>query len=113
MIVTATDLRIVFTTAGTRDEGDRIARTLVDRNLAACVNVVPGLASVYRWQGDVQSANEVLLVIKTSADRLESLESALHSLHSYDLPEFLVLHPNSSSAGYRDWILQCTASPPE
>lgn len=109
MIVPATDARIVLTTAGSREEADRIGHFLVEERIAACVNLLPGLASVYRWQGKVESSEEILLIIKTTADALDQLEAALRSLHSYDLPELLVLHPESGSKAYLDWLAASTA----
>ena len=105
MIVPATDARIVLTTAGSREEGENIARKLVDERLAACVNLVPGVTSIYRWKGDVETASEVLLVIKTTGASLERMESALRRLHSYEVPEFLVLTPEAAAQSYLDWLL--------
>lgn len=110
MIVPATDARIVITTAGSREEAEDIARNLVDERLAACVNVVPGLTSIYRWKGEVETASEVLLIIKTAAANLERVESALRRLHSYEAPEFLVLAPEASAKPYLDWLLLETGS---
>jgi periplasmic divalent cation tolerance protein len=104
MPVPAAQIRIVLSTAGSREEGERIARALVDQHLAACVNLLPGLNSVYRWQGKVESAEETLLVIKTSAELLENLESELHRLHSYEVPEFLVLNVESGSSAWLEWL---------
>jgi len=104
MIVPATDIRIVLTTAGSREEAERIASGLVEGRLAACVNLVPGLNSVYRWQGEVEKSEEVLLLIKTTAGNLEQVDASLRRLHSYELPELLVLHPESASKGYLDWL---------
>lgn len=105
MIVPAADARIVITTAGSREEAEDIARSLVDERLAACVNLVPGLTSIYRWKGDVETASEVLLIIKTTAANLERVESALRRLHSYEVPEFLVLAPEAAGKNYLDWLL--------
>jgi periplasmic divalent cation tolerance protein len=97
--------RIVLSTAGSPEEAARIARTLVERRLAACVSRLPGLVSVYRWQGAVEEANEVLLLIKTSEERLAALEAALRDLHSYEVPEFLVLPVSAGSDAYLGWLL--------
>lgn len=106
MIIPATDARLVLTTTGSRDEAERIARALVEERLAACVNIVPGLTSIYRWQGAVETAAETLLLIKTTAAHLERVEEALRRLHSYDVPEFLVLTPQFSSNPYLAWIFE-------
>jgi periplasmic divalent cation tolerance protein len=106
MIVSAAHVRLVLTTAGSREEAERIAGLLVNERLAACVNLIPGLASIYRWQGAVESASEVLLVIKTTAENLERVEAEIRRMHSYELPEFLVLTPEAASSAYLDWLLQ-------
>jgi periplasmic divalent cation tolerance protein len=108
MIVPASDVRIVLSTAGSREEAERVAHALVDDGLAACVNLVPGLTSIYRWQGVVESADEVLLLIKTTAARLEVVEAALRAAHSYDVPELLVLTTESASEAYLAWLVQAT-----
>jgi len=100
----ALSARIVISTAGSPEEASRISRELVERRLAACVNRLSGLTSIYRWQGAIEEASEVLLIIKTSADRLPALEAALRELHSYEVPEFLVLPVASGSRAYLDWL---------
>ncbi|HVT95942.1 MAG TPA: divalent-cation tolerance protein CutA [Acidobacteriaceae bacterium] len=105
MIVPATEVRIVITSAGSREEADDIARNLVDERLAACVSVVPGVSSIYRWKGEVEAASENLLIIKTTAARLDGVEAALRRLHSYEVPEFLVLTPDGAGKSYLDWLL--------
>jgi periplasmic divalent cation tolerance protein len=96
---------IVLSTAASPEEAARISRDLVERRLAACVSRLPGLTSVYRWQGAIEEASEVLLIIKTSAENLPALEAALHEMHSYEVPEFLVLSIESGSQPYLDWLL--------
>jgi len=81
-----TDKRLVLTTCASLEEARSIAHTLVERQLAACVNIVPQIESVYRWQGEVEAAAEWLLVIKTTQDAFERLREALSKLHSYELP---------------------------
>lgn len=110
MIVSAENIRLVLTTAGSRDEADRLAAALVEEHLAACVNLVPGISSVYRWQGKVENADEVLLLIKTTVDKLDAVESALRRLHSYEVPEILVLHPEGAGKAYLDWLLHAAGS---
>ena len=110
MIVTVSDVRVVLTTAGSREEAERIAHALVERRVAGCVNLVPGLTSIYRWKDEVEIANEVLLIIKTTAEALSALEDALRSLHSYEVPEFLVLTPQSASQAYAAWLLESVLS---
>ena len=96
--------RIVLTTAGSTDEATRIAQALVERRLAACVNLIPNLTSVYRWQGAVETASEILLLIKTSLASLPALEAALREFHSYEVPEFIVLPIESGSRLYLEWL---------
>jgi periplasmic divalent cation tolerance protein len=96
--------RIVLTTASSRDEAKRIAKALVEERLAACVNLVGGVESIYRWQGKVEEAAEVLLLIKTNVEKLEALETAVRRLHSYEVPEFLIFEVNGGSAAYLKWL---------
>jgi periplasmic divalent cation tolerance protein len=102
--------KVVLVTCGTREEARRIARSVVRKRLAACVNLVPlPLESVYRWKGRVERAKEFLLVIKTIAGKLARLEKLVVVLHSYELPEFLVLDIAGGSAGYLKWLREsCT-----
>lgn len=94
---------IVLTTLGTGSDAVALARTLVDEGLAACVNVLPPMQSVYRWKGAVEVEPEQQLVIKTTPARVGALEARLRALHPYDLPEFLVLTAGGSDA-YLCWI---------
>lgn len=105
------DARIVLSTAGSLEEAERIASALVEQHLAACVNLIPQIKSIYRWQGQMEEASEILLIIKTIAPCLEALESTLRSLHSYSVPEFLVLDIASGSPAYLNWILDSVATP--
>jgi len=102
------DARIVLTTAGTQQEAKKIAQALVERRLAACVNIVPQIESVYRWQEKVESATEWLLVIKTRAGAFERVCAAIQELHSYDLPECVMLEIADGSRKYLDWIAENT-----
>jgi periplasmic divalent cation tolerance protein len=108
MIVTAEEVRIVLSTAESREEAERIARALVEQRLAACVNLIPGLTSIYRWQGAVQTADEILLLIKTTTANLTGVAAALRELHSYEVPEFLVLDAEAASSAYLSWLLEST-----
>ena len=97
------DAVVVLTTLGADADAAAMARTLVDERLAACVNVLPAMLSVYRWKGAVESDREQQLVIKTAASRVAALEARVRELHPYELPEFLVLSASGSKA-YLDWI---------
>ena len=95
---------VVMTTVGTEDEATRIARELVCRRHAACVNLVPGIKSLYRWQGKVCRDTEYLLMIKTLESEYPAVEAAIRELHSYELPEILAFKCAHGEAGYVDWI---------
>lgn len=92
-----------------RDVADAIARVLVAERLAACVQVLPGLRSVYRWQGKVEQADEVLLLIKTTQARLEALTQRVAELHPYELPELVAMECRGGLRGYLDWVESETA----
>lgn len=99
-----TGKRIVLATAGSEEEARNIALALVDRRLAACVNIVAQVESVYRWQGNVESSREWLLIIKTTADRFPSVRDAIQEMHSYELPECISLNIEDGSADYLEWL---------
>ena len=99
-----TNARIVFTTAGTHDEAARIARTLVERRLAACVNIVGPIESVYRWREAIETSPEFLLLIKTTTARAEAVRTAISELHSYELPECIEVGIDAGSADYLTWL---------
>lgn len=96
-------LAVVLTTLGAGADAAALARTLVEERLAACVNVLPPMTSVYRWQGRVEEDQERQLLIKTTADRVVALEARLRELHPYELPEFVVLEATASAA-YGAWV---------
>src|SRR5579863_8581390 len=99
-----TDKRIVLSTAGSEDEARKIAHYLVEHRLAACVNIVPQIESIYRWQGKIESSREWLLLIKSSSERFAAIRDAIGELHSYDLPECIALSIEEGSADYLQWI---------
>jgi periplasmic divalent cation tolerance protein len=103
-----TNARIVLITAGSQEEARKIANALVERRLAACVNIVPQVESIYRWQGKVETAEESLLLIKTQAELFDRVSNAVKELHSYDLPECLMLEVAAGSPEYLDWIAKNT-----
>ncbi|MEK9501789.1 divalent-cation tolerance protein CutA [Gaopeijia maritima] len=105
------DPRVILVTAPDRDTAHELARTLVGERLVACANLLPGVRSVYRWEGAVEEADEVLLLLKTRADRVDTLRRRVVSIHPYDVPEFVVLPVEGGLDRYLDWIR--TESSPE
>lgn len=103
---------LVLTTAPSVEEAQRLAHSLVEAHLAACVQMLPSMTSVYRWQGQIEQSSEVLMLLKTSRERLSQLEARLHELHSYEVPEFLILDATASQT-YAAWLHHCVAPAPE
>ena len=101
---TDADVRVAFSTAPDETVAAHIARTLVDERLAACANLIPGVRSIYRFRGVIEDDREVLMVIKTRADRIEALAERLRALHPYEVPELLVLPTAGGLAPYLDWV---------
>jgi periplasmic divalent cation tolerance protein len=95
---------LCYCTCPDADTAGRIATALVEERLAACVNTLPGLRSIYRWQGQVETADEVLLLIKTSAEAYPALQDRLRDLHPYELPELLAVEPALGLPGYLQWL---------
>ena len=93
-----------MTTCGSLEEARHIARAVIDRRLAACVNIIPQVESIYRWKGEVETSNESLLVIKTTAGVFEKLRAALAELHSYEVPECIEFVVSDGSEAYLNWI---------
>ena len=99
-----TDKRIVLTTASSEEEARKIAHHLVERSLAACVNLVPQITSIYRWQGKVEEAREWLLIVKTTAAAFAQVRDTIAEFHSYDVPECISLPIEDGSQNYLQWI---------
>ncbi len=99
-----TDKRIVLSTAGSQEEARKIAQALVERRLAACVNILGPMESVYSWQGKVETAPEFLLVIKTTAAAFARVRDAIRELHSYEVPECVMLNIEDGSEPYLKWL---------
>jgi periplasmic divalent cation tolerance protein len=99
-----TDAIVVFMTAASADEARRIADHLVSSQLAACVQVLPEIESVYRWEGKVQHEKEVLILAKTTAAQFTDLEKAVRAIHSYETPEIVAVSMSAVSEPYRAWL---------
>jgi periplasmic divalent cation tolerance protein len=99
-----TSARVVLTTAGSAEEARKLADALVDRRLAACVNIVPQIESVYRGQGKVERAAEWLLIIKTQASASQGVRATIEALHSYETPECIMFDVSDGDEEYLDWI---------
>ncbi len=104
------ELRAVLVTAPDVECAERIARALVEEKLAACANLLPGVRSIYRWEGAVEEAQEVLMVLKTRATQVDALARRIAALHPYDVPEVLALPVAGGSARYLSWVLGETGS---
>jgi periplasmic divalent cation tolerance protein len=96
--------KIVFTTTGSKEEAQQIAHTLVERRQAACVNLVGPIESVYRWKGEVESASEWLLLVKTTDEAFVAVRDTIRELHSYELPECVAVAIEAGSEPYLHWI---------
>ena len=99
----------VYTTYPSLVEAERIGRALLERRLAACVNILPGMISHYRWQGTIERGEEVVMIVKTRASLAEGVRAAVKEMHSYTTPAILVLPIEGGEPGYLDWLMQETA----
>ena len=95
---------VVFVTVGSAKEGEGLARAIVEERLAACVNRIKGVQSIYRWQGQVEQSEEELLIIKTRRDLFDRLKKRVQELHSYSVPEVIALPILDGSANYLRWL---------
>ena len=102
---------LIFTTVPVGDLGETIARVLVEEHLAACVNLHAPMTSFYRWEGKVERDVERQVVIKTTRERVQAVQARLADLHTYELPEFVVVSISGGSDAYLDWIRNETAQP--
>ena len=99
---------LVYCTVPDQDVADRIARTLVEEQLAACVNRITGVVSTYRWQGEIKLDSELLLLIKTTRSRVDALIARIVALHPYELPEAIAVDVAAGHAPYLDWVARET-----
>ena len=98
---------IIFCTCPEKDTAEKIARLLVEGNIAVCVNILPGITSLYKWEGKIESAQEHLLLIKTHKDHYPAIETALRNHHPYDLPEIIAVPIEHGLPEYLHWIDSC------
>jgi periplasmic divalent cation tolerance protein len=103
-------IQLLFCTCPDTPTAERIAEALVDRHLAACVNIVPGITSVYRWQGAVERSSEQLLLIKSASERYDEVEAAIRELHPYELPELIAVEAAAGLPPYLAWIVESTSA---
>lgn len=99
-----TGFSVVLVTVGSPEEGEKIGRSLVEKQLAACVNVIPGITSIYKWKGEIEKDSECLLVIKTKFHLFSDVKEEVLNGHSYDLPEIIELPIQNGFSEYLDWI---------
>ena len=105
-----TSTLLILCTCPDREMAEQIANSLVDQGLAACINLMPPVTSIYTWQGQRETADEILLLIKTSRERYGDLEQAILSLHPYELPEIIAVPVEQGLTGYLNWVEQCTTN---
>ncbi len=105
-----TQLIVTLCTCPDKDTAEKIARLLVEGALAACVNIVPNITSVYSWQGQIESADEYLLIIKAPASGYTAIEAAIRAQHPYELPEIIAVPVQYALPEYLNWINSCHAS---
>lgn len=103
-----TDAVIVFLTCANRDEAEQIARAVVEERLAACVQLLPQIRSIYRWQGAVEEADEILVLCKTTAARFDELAARIAAMHSYDTPEIVGIPVSMGAEKYLGWLRDST-----
>lgn len=99
---------VIYCTVPNEFNANLIATTLVEENLAACVNILPSVTSVYKWEGIIQTDNEMLLIIKTQEEKFEALEAKIKELHEYTVPEIIALPIVKGSEEYQNWIVKET-----
>jgi periplasmic divalent cation tolerance protein len=103
-IINTCDMELVYVVAADMAEAERLARGLVEQRLAACVNIIPGMKSVYRWNGAVETAEEVAMLVKTGPGYFADVEEYVRKHHSYEVPAIFSLSAEGVSGPYRDWL---------
>lgn len=97
-------IKVVYTVCSSTEEAKTIGKVLVEERLCACVNIIPGMESIYRWDGEVKEANETILIIKTVKGTFDLVSSRIKELHSYEVPCIFDLAPNHVEGDYFDWL---------
>jgi periplasmic divalent cation tolerance protein len=110
--MTAGDLRILFVTSSS-DHAPELVRTLVDERLVACGNIMPGVLSVYRWEGETCQEQESVILMETTTDRVQAATARISQLHRHDIPKIVVLDPESANPPYMEWVRTQTRSEPK
>jgi periplasmic divalent cation tolerance protein len=108
-----TDALLVLTTVSSEEQAAKLARALVERRLAACVNIVPGVRSLYRFKGLLEDDREQLLLMKTTRERYDALAAAISELHPYEVPELLAVRVERGAASYLGWVAESLSEPPD
>lgn len=106
-----TEVRILLSTIDSEDRAEQIARTLIEERKVACVNILPGLTSVYHWNGALEHSSEHLLIIKTTSDKVETTVNRLKDIHPYEVPEIIVLDVVDGLPSYLEWVVSETRRP--
>jgi len=104
------DLRLILCTFPDTDQARAIGTTLIEEQLAACVNLIPGVKSIYRWQGAVETSAEVLTIFKTTASAYPAFEERLRALHPYEVPEIIALEPHQVTPAYARWVMDSVSA---
>lgn len=99
-----TSIRLIYVTAGSAEKAERLTRRLLDRHLIACANILPGMRSIYHWEDQLESADEAVLLLKTTAEKVADTIRAVEELHDYETPCALEINVESGSKGYIDWL---------
>lgn len=99
-------MKLILSTTSSLEEAEKIGKILVEKKLAACINIIPQITSIYEWEGEIQNDTEALMLIKTSKEKAEIVKEEILSLHSYTLPEIIFLDPTGSHKDYKNWVLK-------
>jgi len=98
-------MKVILSTTSTLEEAQKIGKILIEKKLAACINIVPKIISIYEWEGEIQNEAEALIIVKTSKEKAEETKNAILKIHSYTMPEIIFLEPTGGSEDYKNWVL--------